>query len=504
MNAVGDPMKNEAALTDAGPFEKMVAFEISSADLNHAMNRASRRISREVTIPGFRPGRAPRRLVERRVGAGRVRADALDDLVPARVGKILSQTEIAPVVPPLLESVTDSADGAVRVEVRVTTWPRLESPPSYQGMPVEVPEPAPVDGEVDTRIRHLRQMYAPLQTVDRATEPGDFVVIDMTVMEGERLIESLALDGFSYEVGTDRLTAEIDQSLLGREAGDEFELSAPLPGWLSTDPGEVDAGTDAEGSGDAGEVSRRGLYRIRVVDVQSRSLPDLDDEWASEYTGHDSLEELREEIRGEVEERFNSMQWETLVAETMKEAVAGLDLELPERLEAAQTEMLLRNHLTYLENIKSDYGSYLERIGLDHEQYIDRLREQAVAGLKARILIESVIDAEGLTVEDDEVVEALRAAVPSARDPERFGREVEAGVHTEQLRSDMLNTRAQAFLAMQVQPINDRGEPVTIEAPAAVRAWFEPGSEPAEIPDEGVDIGEALYEAEVIDDRYPD
>ena len=210
----------------------MVSFEISSVDLNQAMNRASRRISREVNIAGFRPGRAPRRLVENRVGAERIRTDALEDLVPARMGKILSQTDINPVVPPLLESVTDGDRGAVKVEVRVTTWPRIESVPTYRGKEIAVQEAPPISDEVDARLTQLRHMYAPLQTVDRAVERGDFVVIDMTVQEGDELIEALALDGFSYEVGSERLTAVIDDSLVGRQAGDQIRVDAPLPEWF--------------------------------------------------------------------------------------------------------------------------------------------------------------------------------------------------------------------------------------------------------------------------------
>ena len=489
-------MNSEAVLADAGPFEKMVTFEISSAELEQAMNRASRRISREVNIRGFRPGRAPRRLVERRVGTDRVRGDALDDLVPVRVGQILSQTEIVPAVPSLLESVTDTANGAVKLEVRVTTWPRLESVPDYRGRRIEVRPPPPISEEVTARLEQLRHMYAPLQTVHRASEEGDFVMIDMTVMEGDRLIESLALDGFSYEVGAERLTAEIDESLLNRKAGDRFEIVAPLPGWLPSDP---QAGEDSGGPAPA-----MGLYRIRVVEVQSRSLPDLDDEWASEYTGHDSLEELREEMSGELEEEHNAAQWEELVGETMKEAISELDLQIPERLETAQTELLLRNQLASLERHKLDYPTFLERTGLEHEQLIRVLRERAVTGLKEQILAESVIAAQNLVVEDAEVMEALRAVAQESGDSERFRQAIDQGVDLERFRSDMLTDRAQAFLAMQVQPFDAGGEPVAVQPPAQVKAWFDPVSKPEQIPNPGADVSEALYEAEVIDDPYFD
>lgn len=499
-------MNFDVAFADVGPFEKMVSFEISSVDLNHAMNRASRRISREVNFPGFRPGRAPRRLVERRVGVERLKADALDDLVPARVGAVLAQTEISPVVPPLLESVTDTVNGAVKVEVRVTTWPRLESVPTYRGRQIQVPALPPVSEEVDDRLTQLRHMYAPLQTVERPVEEGDFVIIDMTVKEGEQLIESLALDGFSYEVGSERLTPHIDESLLGRQAGEEIQVSAPLPHWLYPDRQLEDGSAQEEEwwSDDDPKDGYDGLYEIRVAEVQSRLLPELDDEWASEYTGYDSLEELREEMREEVEEQRNAAQWEMLVAETVKEMTDDLGMDLPERLESAQTELLFRNHLDSLESSKTDYETYLERTGLSHEQFLEGLRSRAVAGLKARILIEGVIESEGLVVDDMQVLDALRQIAQDAEDPEELRREVEKGVHTEQIRDDMLRSRAQALMAMQVQPVDPQGRSVQIEPPTWVKAWFSPATVPTEILEPGAEVGEALYEAEIIDEPYPD
>ena len=489
-----------ASLADAGPYEKMVSFEISSSDLNQAMNRASRQISRQVSIAGFRPGRAPRRLVENQVGTERIRSDALEELVPPRVGEILAETEIAPVVPPLLESVTDGANGSLRVEVRVTTWPRLESAPDYRGRTIQMQTLPAVSDEVDARIQQLRQMYAPLQTVDRAVEKGDYVVIDMTVMDGERSVESLALDGFSYEVGSERLNARIDEGLMGQEAGDEMEIPAPLPEWLSSQADTPDGGELSDTSDGNGSEPAEGLYRIRIVEVQSRSLPELDDDWASDYTGHDSLEDLRNEMGGELETQRIETQWRLLVNETLGELSSELELELPERLETAQMESLFRNHLSSLERAETDYMTYLERVGLTHEEFLEGLRNQAVAGLKSRILIEAVLDSEDLVVEDAELAETLGKAAEDAEDSEAFLRRMKESGQSEQVRSDMLIARAQAFLAMQVQPVDVDGQPVEVEPPSWVRAWFEP----ADNLETGGGSGETVYEAEVINDPDPD
>ena len=484
-------MNNETVINDAGPFEKMVSFEIPFSALDRAMNRAARRISREVNIPGFRRGRAPRRLVERRVGTEQLRSDALEELVPARVGEILAETDIVPVVPPVLESTMDTANGSVKLEVRVTRWPRLDSAPDYRGRRIQVPTLPPISDEVQDRLDRLAYLYAPLESVDRAAQKTDFAVIDMTVTAGDRLVESLSLDGFSYELGTVRLTPQIDEELEGRQAGDEFEVQAPLPEWLPDQSQSQDGPTDEGGLA-------LGLYRIRVVEVQSRSVPDLDDDWASEYTGHDSLDELRDEIRSELEDGRNSNQWDALVSETIKEAVTDLDVEVPQRLELAQTEVLFRNHLVSLEQDGMDYETFLERTGLEHEQFIEQLQQRAVVGLKSRILTESVIEDQDLVIDEAEAMEFLQNLAQEAEDPERAWKQIELGVNLDHLRIEMLTAKAHAFLAMQVEAVDEEGLPAPVRPPERVLAWFETPGDAEQISKDGADVTEPVYEAEVI------
>jgi FKBP-type peptidyl-prolyl cis-trans isomerase (trigger factor) len=212
------------------------------------------------------------------------------------------------------------------------------------------------------------------------------------------------------------------------------------------------------------------------------------------------LEDLRNEMGGELETQRIETQWRLLVTETLEELTSELELELPERLESAQMELLFRNHLSSLERAETDYMTYLERVGLTHEQFLEGLRNQAVAGLKSRILIEAVLDSEDLVVEDAELAETLEKAAEDAEDSEALLRHMEESGQSEQIRSDMLRARAQAFLAMQVQPVDVDGQPVEVEPPSWVRAWFEP----ADNLETGGGSGETVYEAEVINDPEPD
>ena len=111
----------DVTVTDAGPHEKLISFEVAEAELEPAKNAAARKISQEVKIRGFRPGKAPRAIVEATVGAERLRSEAIDEMLPRKVGDLLTELEIEPAVSPALESIEDSLTG-VKVEVRVTTW----------------------------------------------------------------------------------------------------------------------------------------------------------------------------------------------------------------------------------------------------------------------------------------------------------------------------------------------------------------------------------------------
>ena len=122
------------SVTEVGPFERLVSFTIAESDLEQAKNRAARKLAREVRIPGFRPGRAPRKVVEATVGADRIRSEAIDDILPEKVGEILSGEGLEAAATPSLDALRD-VDGGFEVDVKVALWPVLdETPAAYKSI----------------------------------------------------------------------------------------------------------------------------------------------------------------------------------------------------------------------------------------------------------------------------------------------------------------------------------------------------------------------------------
>ncbi len=121
-------------------FERVVTVELTDAEIDSAKAGAARRLAKDLKIPGFRPGKAPRPVVEAAIGAGRLRTEAIEDLIPKKLGEILTETNLAPAVTPTLEKV-DDIEGGVNAEVRVTLWPELDATPDYKDRAVEVEAP---------------------------------------------------------------------------------------------------------------------------------------------------------------------------------------------------------------------------------------------------------------------------------------------------------------------------------------------------------------------------
>ena len=121
----------QADVIEAGPFERMITLRLDEPELEDAKNRASRKLSRDLAIKGFRPGKAPRAVVERMVGADRLRSEAIEDALPEMVSKAIEEAGLEPVTTPRIEAIRDAEGGAVEVEVRVTLWPSADVLPDY-------------------------------------------------------------------------------------------------------------------------------------------------------------------------------------------------------------------------------------------------------------------------------------------------------------------------------------------------------------------------------------
>ena len=377
-------------VTELSAFERRLTIRFDRLRLDRAETRAARRLSRDIDINGFRRGRAPRRLVERIVGRQRIRNEAIEDLLRDRLPNALIDAELIPAVNPSVDDARE-VDGGLDVDVRVTLWPTLDSPPEYVGRRFEVDQEAyGIDEElIETEINRHRDQFAELETVERPSVEGDYVAIDLHVSRDGHPVEPFSISDFLYEVGSEGLLDGLGEELVGRSAGDIVGFSTAL----RFEAGGLEAGTLVD-------------VRVLVKEVKEGRLPELDDEWVSDFTEFDSVEELREGVIRELEDSRLAILRREFSNQVIGDLLDEMDLDIPQAVIDTEAVHLFELFYRRLEGGGLSFDDYVEASGEDQEALLARFREEATLQIRTRVLLESVASGAGLEVEDDELARA--------------------------------------------------------------------------------------------------
>ncbi len=480
-----------STMQDLGPFEKLLTLQFAEADLDAAKGRAARRISRELKIKGFRPGKAPRRIVEAAVGVERVRAEAIEDLLPDVVTEALAEVDLTPAVPPSVEELRD-IDSGVEVEVKVTMWPTLETVPAYSGRQFEIENQELPDEAIQEQLDRLREQFAELDTVSRPSVDGDFVAVNLSATKDGQPLEAASASDLLYEVGSNSFIDGLDGKTLGRSAGDIEKFETTLPA----------------GFGDLGgtEVS----MQVLIKEVKEKKLPELNDEWVSDFTEFETVEE----IWGELAERLDGMRLNS-VREAFQSKVVGdlldeMDLEIPEAVVNNEMEGTFHRFSHQLSESGIEFSDYLELSGQTQEAFLEDLKAQATRSVQTDVLLDAVAEAESLSLDEEEVdamYEALATQTEETADGLR--ERLAESVQEKRIVGDILRRKALAAILQNAVPIDKDGKSFDLKFDSAAEGDGKEQGKPGEgDTDDGFEtrrVDPALKEPhDVSDDTDPD
>jgi trigger factor len=416
-----------------------LSVEVDEDEFDKAISDAYRKIAREVRIPGFRPGKAPRKVLERRLGFQVGREQALNDALPEYYAQALVEHDVDAIDSPDIDITTGQEDGPVAFDAVVEVRPEVHVP-GYGGLRVEIARPTVSDDEVDAQIDRMRQVQSTFTDVDRAAHDEDAVVIDITGTLGGEPQAGLSSDDYSYTVGSGVITPEVDEQLRGAKAGDILEFDADHP-----DPDE----------------GRQLRFRVLVKQVRQRVLPDADDDWAAENSEFETIDELRRSIhdRSLV---VRQAQAQAQLRQATTEALAKLvDDEPPEPLVNHEMQHRAQDLALRLQAQGLDPEQWLAASGTTNEQFTAELKEAAQTAVKVDLALRAVADAEGVECTDDDLEDELtRVAERVGEKVERVRREFERSGQLAAVRSDVRKRKALDWLLERVEIVDDDGKPI--------------------------------------------
>ena len=357
-----------------------LSIEVDESEFDRNIDAAFRKIAREVRLPGFRPGKAPRKVLEARVGIEAARGQALQDAIPEYLSRAVREHDVDIIATPDVKLVSGEESGPVAYEATVQVRPVIQVP-GYKGLKVELPNPQLSDDELEEAVQTELRRFGTLVTVERAAAVGDTVVIDLEgTRDGEPVI-GLNVDEWTYEVGRGWVAPGFDDQLTGAKKGDVLQFSA------------VPNGTEESAD-----------FKVSVVKVQEISLPELNDAWVAEnISDAETVDAWKASLRHRYEEMRTNQMRRTVVDRVTDELVKLVDIEAPEVMVSNDMQSRLQNMLQQFQAQGISLDQWLQVTGQDTEQFIATIKEQSEKAVLVDLALRAIAEAESITVGDSEI-----------------------------------------------------------------------------------------------------
>ncbi len=381
-----------STVTKLAPTRVELLIGISPDEMREAEDRAFRRLVKKAKLPGFRPGKAPRRIFEQAYGLEMIASEAMEDVVPAVYAKAVREHDLEPVDRPHMELLPGEEGAPPRIKAVVDVRPEIALG-EYKGLKLKR-TPSPVtDEDAERSLQTLARERATLVPAEREARLGDVVTIDY---EGE-------IDGIPFEGGSAKgQTTELSEGrfipgfatgIAGMKSGETKEIEATFP-------------EKYQQSNFAGKAAS---FTITLHEVKELELPVIDDEFAKNVSEHQTLEELRADIRKRLEAAAEARARRDLGKQAVEQLIKCHDFPLPAILVEREIENMLSDAASMAARMGVSFEDYLKTAQKTEEQLRSDFRPEGERRVKATLVIEAIGKAEKIAATPADVQDELRS-----------------------------------------------------------------------------------------------
>jgi trigger factor len=416
-----------------------VQVEVPAADVEKATSRAARTLAKEMRMPGFRAGKAPASLVIQRVGFSTVLQEAIREALPEWYELALFDSDVSPIGDPDIEMVSTPEDEGGSLEFKFTVGVRPAAKlGTYKGLEVGKEEKEVPDEIVETEVERVREGFARLEQVDRAGAEGDSLLIDFEGFADGAAFQGGAAEDYLLALGSGQLIEGFEEQLVGASAGEEREVKVTFPADYQA---EHLAGKDA-------------VFKVKVKEVREKVLPELDDDFASDASEFDTLEELRADIREKVGTALGSRAEEDFRIAAIDAAVEEATVDVPDELATARATERWERMERQLAGRGMDPNAFLQMQGKTRDELIEETKPDAEKELKREAVVTAIAEAEAIEVSEEEMVEALEHSAEHERTtPEKLLERLRQSGRDSMVREDIRARKAIELVADAAKPI---------------------------------------------------
>lgn len=368
-----------------------LTIEVSAEELEGAIQKSYLKQRGKVNVPGFRKGKVPRQVMEKMFGVEVFYEDAANTLIPDAYAKAYDEADIDIVSQPSIE-VTQIEKGkpfifiaevAVRPEVKLG---------EYKGVEVDKFSNRVTAKEIDAKLEEERNKNARTVNVEgRPVQKDDEVILDF-----EGFVDGAAFDGgkgenYSLTIGSNTFIPGFEDQLIGVEAGKEVEVNVTFPE-------------------DYHEESLKGkpaVFKCTVHEIKAKELPELDDEFASEVSEFDTLEELKADIKAKIKEQKNAEGKSAQQDQALDTIIAATEMDIPDAMVETEARQMVDSFGQRIQQQGLTMQQYMQFTGMDTEKMLEEMRPQAMKRIQTRLVLEAIVAAENMVTSDERLDEEI-------------------------------------------------------------------------------------------------
>lgn len=417
--------KNTAKLTIEVPAEK---FEEA---VQHSYNKNKGKFN----IPGFRKGKAPFNMIKKMYGVGVFYEDAVDEVIDASYPDAAKESGLEIVSRPSI-SIEEIEEGKAFVYTAVVAVKPEVTLGEYKGVEVQKTKSEVTEEDIETEIKRAREKNSRLITVeDRGIEDGDQVTIDFDGSVDGKRFEGGKAEDYPLTIGSHTFIDNFEEQLIGKTTGEECEVNVTFPAEYHVE-----------------ELKNKpAVFKVKVKEIQRKELPEANDDFASEVSDFDTMEEykkdLTEKLQAEKIEAAKTADEDKVVDKVIENAT----MEIPDQMVEEQVNGMVNDYARRLESQGISFKQYVEITGMTAEKIGEQMKPQAIKRIKTRLVLEAVVKAENIQADDAAVEEQFdKMAADFKMDKEQikgmFGEEQMA-----QLKEDLAVQKAIDFLVAEAK-----------------------------------------------------
>ena len=351
-----------------------------------AVTKAYLKQRKNITIPGFRKGKAPRAFIEKYYGEGVFYEDALEAIYPDAVASAIEEAKLEPVDTPYDLEIPEMGNDGVTMKFKVTVKPEVELG-EYKGLKATKKSTKVTADEVKAELARMQEQNSTVSDVDdRAVKKNDIVVIDFEGFVDGKAFEGGKAEKYELNIGSNQFIPGFEDQIIGHKIGDKFDVNVKFPEDYQADLASKDA-----------------VFKIKLHGIKVKEVPALDDEFAKDVSEFDTLDELKKDIKKQLEKRKNDDAENELHNTLLEEVAKGIKAEIPEAMIEKTIDDDVNEYSYRLQSQGLKLETYLKYTGMDMKGFREGFKERAETQVRLNLALEKIIEKEKIEVTEEDI-----------------------------------------------------------------------------------------------------